>query len=319
MSCIICFEEENTIQIPCECQKNSKQRVHIKCLYTWQEQSNGSCPLCRNMLPEVDYRYFDKIGVQIFDKYKSFKREFVSRPVEKTHGIIKCYVKQLPDKTFEFWIQRPTMLSYPKGNLPKITPINGDALLMVSDKNFKIYVNNTPYIIGEVVSSSTGLKHKVNIITPSITKSVMLKQQIAEIGYKSNRIINKGPRKMNFTISSAEKVEDVNIYDRKFFVSKWKMSKTYTIGGKNQKPGWNESANAFTLDFDGRVTKSSNKNCRLVDEKGNYIFQFGKVIKHYDNGYNCHQVYTCDFRWPMSPLQAFGICLSSCRSKPLCC
>ncbi len=71
------------------------------------------------------------------------------------------------------------------------------------------------------------------------------------------------------------------------------------------------------LNFHGRVTIASVKNMQLIrfgsaanDQHGvdpaNVLLQFGKV-----GGDDFH----FDVRWPLSPLQAFAICLSSVASK----
>jgi tubby-related protein 1 len=128
---------------------------------------------------------------------------------------------------------------------------------------------------------------------------------------------------------------------------------------KNKSPKWNEVANAYVLNFNGRVTQPSVKNFQIVsepsaplsharhtqariacrgraqaclrsladcarvpvcacappvqvDEKDSeevVIMQFGRIG---DNDF------TCDFQYPLSPLQAFGIALSSFDYKIAC-
>lgn len=99
--------------------------------------------------------------------------------------------------------------------------------------------------------------------------------------------------------------------------------------GKNKEPYWLESIQAYSLDFRGRVTLPSNKNLQLMleDEEcelenvvpelmtdkfdreagtDGISLQFGKVGERED----C-EVYSMDFRYPLTPLQAFGICLGA--------
>jgi hypothetical protein len=81
---------------------------------------------------------------------------------------------------------------------------------------------------------------------------------------------------------------------------------------RNRTPRWNESIRAFCLNFGGRVTVASVKNFQLSpdDEPGSpVVLQFGK---------SGDETFTCDFRWPLTPLQAFAICLSSFDSKLAC-
>lgn len=97
------------------------------------------------------------------------------------------------------------------------------------------------------------------------------------------------------------------------------------IFAQNRKPYYLESIAAFSLDFFGRVTLPSNKNFLLTCDTAtnavtsspdSNILLFGKV------GYKGRNadatVYTLDFQWPLSPLQAFCIALASCDRKMGC-
>ena len=79
----------------------------------------------------------------------------------------------------------------------------------------------------------------------------------------------------------------------------------------NKPPNWNDTVGAYVLNFNGRVTMASVKNFQLVqpDYLDNILLQFGRVGK---------DEFTMDFRAPLSPFQAFSICLSSFDSKIAC-
>lgn len=79
----------------------------------------------------------------------------------------------------------------------------------------------------------------------------------------------------------------------------------------NKPPRWNEELNAYCLNFNGRVTEASVKNFQLVteDNQGYVILQFGKIGRN---------TFTMDYQWPMSALQAFGMCLSAFDNKLAC-
>ena len=68
---------------------------------------------------------------------------------------------------------------------------------------------------------------------------------------------------------------------------------------------------AYVLNFNGRVTMASVKNFQLVepDEQDAVLLQFGRVGK---------DEFTMDFRYPLTPFQAFAITLSSFDSKIAC-
>ena len=83
---------------------------------------------------------------------------------------------------------------------------------------------------------------------------------------------------------------------------------TYTI---NKPPRWNDQVGAYVLNFNGRVTMASVRNFQLVelDEQDAVLLQFGRVGK---------DEFTLDFRYPLTPFQAFAITLSSFDSKIAC-
>lgn len=87
---------------------------------------------------------------------------------------------------------------------------------------------------------------------------------------------------------------------------------------KNKSPRWHEQLQCWCLNFNGRVTIASVKNFQLVAsaeggeataEHEEVILQFGKVDK---------DVFTMDYRYPISAFQAFAICLSSFDTKIAC-
>lgn len=87
---------------------------------------------------------------------------------------------------------------------------------------------------------------------------------------------------------------------------------------KNKAPRWHEQLQCWCLNFHGRVTVASVKNFQLVasaesgqagPEHEKVILQFGKVGK---------DVFTMDYRYPLSAFQAFAICLSSFDTKIAC-
>lgn len=87
---------------------------------------------------------------------------------------------------------------------------------------------------------------------------------------------------------------------------------------RNKAPRWHEQLQCWCLNFHGRVTVASVKNFQLVaspengvagPEHENVILQFGKVGK---------DVFTMDYRYPLSAFQAFAICLSSFDTKIAC-
>ncbi|KAK1403990.1 putative tubby-like F-box protein 8 [Heracleum sosnowskyi] len=98
---------------------------------------------------------------------------------------------------------------------------------------------------------------------------------------------------------------------------------------RNKPPRWHEQLQCWCLNFRGRVTVASVKNFQLIagapappagapappaaqpaqPDHDKVILQFGKVGK---------DMFTMDYRYPLSAFQAFAICLSSFDTKLAC-
>eukprot|EP00262_Sarcandra_glabra_P001208 TRINITY_DN11228_c0_g1_i3.p1 TRINITY_DN11228_c0_g1~~TRINITY_DN11228_c0_g1_i3.p1 ORF type:complete len:428 (-),score=38.05 TRINITY_DN11228_c0_g1_i3:170-1453(-) len=95
---------------------------------------------------------------------------------------------------------------------------------------------------------------------------------------------------------------------------------------RNKAPRWHEQLQCWCLNFRGRVTVASVKNFQLIaavqpgagaptpaqptpPEHDKIILQFGKVGK---------DMFTMDYKYPLSAFQAFAICLSSFDTKLAC-
>lgn len=79
----------------------------------------------------------------------------------------------------------------------------------------------------------------------------------------------------------------------------------------NKSPKWNDTIGAYVLNFNKRVTEASVKNFQLVNstDPDTVYLQFGKVGK---------DAFNIDFRYPISPFQAFAICLTAFEYKLGC-
>jgi len=90
-------------------------------------------------------------------------------------------------------------------------------------------------------------------------------------------------------------------------------SQTDSVPLVTKLPTWNKTMKTMVLDFAGRVKKASARNFQLChkgeESKGkgaNVILQYGKVKK---------EVYTLDYQYPLSALQALGIALTTSKWK----
>ncbi|RRT39140.1 hypothetical protein B296_00047882 [Ensete ventricosum] len=89
---------------------------------------------------------------------------------------------------------------------------------------------------------------------------------------------------------------------------------------RNKAPRWHEHLQCWCLNFHGRVTVASVKNFQLVatadasqpsglGDEDTVLLQFGKVGD---------DMFTMDFRQPLSAFQAFAICLTCFGTKFAC-
>jgi len=131
--------------------------------------------------------------------------------------------------------------------------------------------------------------------------------------YESNLLGSKGPRQMTVAVpQSSDPTDWPARKDASLILKAFKEGNhdgLYILG--NKPPKWNAQARAYVLDFSNRVTKPSVKNFQLIhsSDPNLVVFQFGRVGK---------ESFSLDFRYPLSPLQAFAIALSSCDYKLVC-
>jgi tubby and related proteins len=81
-------------------------------------------------------------------------------------------------------------------------------------------------------------------------------------------------------------------------------------GLKNKKPKWDDLHGGHVLNFQGRVNEASVKNFQLCVDDPAYgeevVLQFGRVGKN---------SFSMDVRYPLSPFQAFSICVACMDNK----
>ncbi|XP_071709570.1 tubby-like F-box protein 5 [Rutidosis leptorrhynchoides] len=157
---------------------------------------------------------------------------------------------------------------------------------------------------------------------------------IATITYELNVLRTRGPRRMNCSmhyipVSSIQQggtaPTPISFPPEKPLLTSPSVKKAVTVCTdslvlKNKSPRWHEQLQCWCLNFKGRVTVASVKNFQLVAsvnscdnvadaEQNRVILQFGKIGQ---------DIFTMDYRYPLSAYQAFAICLSSFDTKPAC-
>lgn len=157
----------------------------------------------------------------------------------------------------------------------------------------------------------------------------LVKPKDVTISYEINFLRTKGPRRMHCTMNTipSSALQEGGATPTPLTFSDDKSSPKYSISNKkdeplvlkNKAPRWHEQLQCWCLNFRGRVTVASVKNFQLaadplqnsqsMEQQDDVILQFGKIGK---------DIFTMDYRYPLSTFQAFAICLSSFDTKPAC-
>ncbi|XP_010292001.1 PREDICTED: tubby-related protein 3 [Phaethon lepturus] len=176
--------------------------------------------------------------------------------------------------------------------------------------------------VGKLRSNLMGTKFTVydNGVSPvkarSLVEKAHTRQELAAICYETNVLGFKGPRKMSVIIPGMnmnhKQIPIRPRNKRESLLSKWQNRNLENlIELHNKAPVWNDDTQSYVLNFHGRVTQASVKNFQIVhDNDPDYIvMQFGRTAE---------DVFTLDYNYPLSALQAFAIALSSFDSKLAC-
>lgn len=139
----------------------------------------------------------------------------------------------------------------------------------------------------------------------------VLRRELAAIAYNTNILGLKGPRQINVMIPKIDHEVRPTKSDLGI-INQWKHRVfTHLLQLRNRTPKFNEETKTYVLQFTGnRVAQPSVKNFQLIidneNEEEEVIMQFGRVDE---------DTFTCDYRYPLSAIQAFGIALSSFDSR----
>lgn len=143
--------------------------------------------------------------------------------------------------------------------------------------------------------------------------------EIGQITYKFNLLKSRGPRRMLCSLQCPSTTESVNEPQISGEMENHALPSKCMIL-KNKAPRWHEHLQCWCLNFHGRVTVASVKNFQLVatvdpsqpgakGDEETVLLQFGKVGD---------DIFTMDYRQPLSAFQAFAVCLTSFGTKIAC-
>ncbi|XP_027331139.1 tubby-like F-box protein 3 [Abrus precatorius] len=208
---------------------------------------------------------------------------------------------------------------------------------------FTIYDSHLPHSGAKITKSRSTKLVNQKQVSPRVPTG---NYPIAHISYELNVLGSRGPRRMHCVMDAipASAIEPGGVAPAQtefsvcnidtlpsipFFKTK-STNLDNSISGhlgdkkddvlvlKNKAPRWHEQLQCWCLNFHGRVTIASVKNFQLAalpenghagSQEDEVILQFGKVGK---------DLFTMDYRYPISAFQAFAICLSSFDTKIAC-
>ncbi|KAM3395992.1 tubby-like F-box protein 7 [Capsicum galapagoense] len=184
--------------------------------------------------------------------------------------------------------------------------------------NFTIYDSQPPHNGARPSSSRSLRRFASKQISPQLPAGNF---EVGHVSYKLNLLKSRGPRRMICSLKCPCPGEAV--MDKSQNAPKKKQpgsAETNSTVLKNKAPRWHEHLQCWCLNFHGRVTVASVKNFQLVatmdqsqpggkGDEDTVILQFGKVGD---------DIFTMDYRKPLSAFQAFAICLTSFGTKLAC-
>ncbi|KAJ3130349.1 hypothetical protein HK098_002578 [Nowakowskiella sp. JEL0407] len=248
------------------------------------------------------------------------KRNWAERPVPQGPPIY-CYVTRRKEGVDKLYPQYDFYIEEPGGGLP--------TFIMSARKRKKssssCYIISTlplddeKSVIGKVRSNFIGTSFVIydngNGHSKASSDPAELRQELGVVHYEPNILGFKGPRKMSVILPGMKKdgqrVEIRPNNDKDTLIERSLRGDREILTLHNKQPQWNDDTQSFVLNFNGRVSMASVKNFQIVhdDDMEYIIMQFGRVAP---------DRFTIDFRYPMSPLQAFAIALTSFDAKLAC-
>ncbi|XP_006898803.1 PREDICTED: tubby-related protein 2 [Elephantulus edwardii] len=176
--------------------------------------------------------------------------------------------------------------------------------------------------VGKVRSNILGTKFTIfdNGVNPDrknfVSQKSRIREELGAVCYETNILGFRGPRKMTIIIPGFDaqnrriRIQPQN--EQESLLNRYQHGASQgLIRLHNKPPSWSDESGAYVLNFHGRVTQASVKNFQIVLPEGSdyLVLQFGRVAT---------DTFTMDFRFPLCPLQAFAICLSSFDGKLAC-
>ncbi|CAF3607774.1 unnamed protein product [Adineta steineri] len=276
--------------------------------------------------PVVNSSAYDPIKSMVENPTK-----FINTPIPKDHSpFVQCSLQRDKDG-----VQGSL---YPRFYLQHERPSDGKKTFLLAAQKQSIVTSHPEFVITTNVTTlsekagSDGYVGKLRGVNLSGTEYILydnglspnkiskttqlnsrerLRRELVGIIYDTNLLGFKGPRKFTTVIPQIE--QDIRpSKSEPGILDQWRNRRfSYLMQLRNKVPTYNEETKSYVIQFEGkRVAQASIKNFQIIMENDKHeeevVMQFGRVNE---------DLFTCDYRYPLSAIQAFGIALSSFDSR----
>ncbi|CAD8127863.1 unnamed protein product [Paramecium sonneborni] len=287
------------------------------------QQQNQQPPLTSSNQSQVSVNPFpQKLEIQYIQDQMNNpdqRKQFLTTPL-KQDRTLQCYIKR--DKS---GLARLYPVYHVYTTEADVYLFSAKKVVMNTTSNYVISMDKREFstrkscFLGKVRSNFLGTEFILWDEGKNFKKckdTSQIRSQLGIVYYESHIMQNKGPRKMKVLLP---KVGDMNIpkiyqplRSNEGIQFDYQNNKREFIEEFiNKPPRWDQKMKAHVLNFYGRVDQPSVKNFQLVKPSNHQFIhlQFGRVDD---------LLFNLDFCYPLSPLQAFQICVTSFDFKFAC-
>ena len=237
----------------------------------------------------------------------------------RSAGTVQCYIVREKGSIIPFLGSQPTFSLYLKDGSRFL--LAGQKRTMNKTSNYMICMDkrdlarDSPAYLGKLRANFIGTEYQLyddgDSLEGARSTGAELRKELGVVNFAPNVIGTRGPRKMKVACPAVDEATNApSVFrqrdkDEDSMMAKFKAMHTQDMFLMiNKPPKWNDSVGAYVLNFNGRVTMASVKNFQLVtpSDLDTVVLQFGRVSK---------EEFSMDYTWPLTPLQAFCICISA--------
>lgn len=251
----------------------------------------------------------------------SFTKRWLTRPCSRgERSAMKCFVER--DRSTLGWQTTYRLFVEGSEGQPARFMMSAKKKVNKQTSYYLISVDKDPSddrgsesLIGKVRGNTIGSRYLITDSGLAPDKTVAPSMRRKEFGLVGFEFDSGGPSRIEAWIPAVGPSNSPAIWQpesEEFGIESQvdarNFDRLFTL--RNKTPKWDEAHGGHVLNFQGRVTESSVKNFQLCclesEDPEDVVLQFGRVGKN---------KFTMDLKFPLSPLQAFGICVGCLDGK----